>query len=138
MSDKERILNFIREHKICVLATIAPESKPEAAAIEFAETDDSELIFDTFTTYRKYPNLKANPNVAVVIGWETATVQYEGVANELEGEEFEQMKKIFLAKHPDAVKFLAIPETRYFKVSPKWARLRDYSTVPETVIEVTY
>jgi len=137
MKTKEDILKFIKQQRVCVLSTMAPDGKPEAAAIEFAETDNFELIFDTFYTYRKYPNLKANPHVAVVIGWDDATVQYEGIATEAEGEEMERLKAIFAKKTPGAAKFFDIPQTRYFKVTPKWLRLRDYSTTPETVIELT-
>ncbi|QQG50032.1 MAG: pyridoxamine 5'-phosphate oxidase family protein [Candidatus Berkelbacteria bacterium] len=137
MKTKIEILEFIKRHQVCVLATSSKTGKPEAAAIEFAETDNFELIFDTFSTYRKYPNLKANPNVAVVIGWEDATVQYEGVATEVDGEEMEELKNIFVKKNPGASKFFDIPETRYFKVTPEWLRYRDYSTTPETLIELT-
>ncbi len=90
MDKKQFVLDFIKKHTICVLSTVTPDNQPEAAVIEFAETKNFELIFDTFNTYRKYQNLKKNPSVAVVIGWdENITVQYEGWAEELSGAELE-------------------------------------------------
>jgi general stress protein 26 len=136
MDQKKKVLSFIKKHEICVLSTADLNGKPEAAVIEFDVTVNLKLIFNTFTTYRKYPNIKTNPHVAVVIGWDNATVQYDGFAAELEGTELEQHKNSFLKKHPHAVKFAVMPETRFFKITPNWIRLRDLTTKPETVIEL--
>jgi len=54
MNKKQFILNFIKKHKIGVLSTVSQKNKPEAAVVEFGETNSLELIFDTFVTYRKY------------------------------------------------------------------------------------
>src|SRR5688572_23078061 len=96
MDDKrEKILQFIKKHDIGVIAT-TDTVKPEAAVIEYGETDDLELIFDTFVSSRKYQNLSQNPRVAFVIGWDdNITVQYEGEAVELNGEEVEKYKAIY-------------------------------------------
>ena len=65
--------------------------------------DDLELIFDTFTSSRKYKNLQKNNNVSFVIGWDdNITVQYEGIAQEVKGEEAEKYKQIYWEKNPEA------------------------------------
>ena len=120
---QEIILNFIKKHKIAVLATVFPNHKPEAAVIEFGETDDLELIFDTISTYRKYKNLKQNKNVAFVIGWdEDITVQYEGIAQELSGRRLERYQRLYWKKNPSAQHWMTNSDIRYFKVIPKWIR----------------
>lgn len=136
---KKRVLRFIKKHHIGVLATVTSGGKPEAAVIEFAETDDLELIFDTFTTYRKYKNIQHNPNVAFVIGWdENITVQYEGTVKELKGKELGKYKKIYFIKNPDAEKWQKYEEIAYFKIKPTWIRYRDGNTDPITIFEIDF
>lgn len=123
MNKKQFLYDFINKRKLTVLATVVPDGKPEAAVMEVAVTPELELIIDTANTTRKYANLKRNPHIAFAFGWEEwDTVQYEGIASELVGEERERYRKIFLAKHPDAIKWDALPETTYFKVTPTWIR----------------
>lgn len=139
MNDKKKILDFMKTQKLMVLSTIHPNGSPEAAVMEFAETDKLELIFDTFTTYRKYPNLKANPRVAAVIGWdEGITIQYEGLARELSGGEKEKAVQLRIAKMPHAAKFAAMKEVVHFKISPIWIRYADYSKEPWEVFELEF
>lgn len=123
MNKKKFLYDFISKRKLGVIATVTSDGKPEAAVMEVAVTPSLELIFDTPNTSRKYTNLKQNPHVAFAFGWEEwDTVQYEGIAQELSGKEREKYRKIFLAKHPDAKKWDAFPDTTYFKVLPKWIR----------------
>jgi pyridoxamine 5'-phosphate oxidase-like protein len=80
--NRAKILEFAKRHRLAVLATVSAWNIPEAAAV----TEELELVFDTLTTSRKYINLKANPNIAFVIGWDNeATLQAEGIAEELRG-----------------------------------------------------
>ncbi len=62
------------------MSTINKEEKSESAVVAIAETEDLELIFGTFFTTRKYANLKLNPHVSVVIGWDDG----EKITSELE------------------------------------------------------
>lgn len=134
---KQKILEFIKKHIIAVISTIDLRGKPEAAVIEFSEKDNLEVIFDTFLTYRKYKNIKANPNVALVIGWDQdITVQYEGEAIELEEPELAECRAVHLTKLPKAAKFVNLEQTRYFKVIPKWIRYSDLSVNPWEVFEI--
>jgi len=84
----DEVFQFMNRESLAVLATAAVNGQPEAALMGFAVTPELEIIFDTVKSSRKYPNLKKNPRVAWVIGCTTeVTVQYEGVAEELEGEQ---------------------------------------------------
>ena len=72
--DREKNLKFLYEyikgHKLAVIATVNGEALPEAAVIGIAVTKDLEIICGSFNTSRKYQNLKQNPRLALVIGWE--------------------------------------------------------------------
>ena len=122
---KSRILDFIKQQKLAVISTIG-EHGPESAVVGFGETDELELYFGTSNASRKYKNIQNNPHVAFVIGWDDEThmsVQYEGVAKELAGDEALRIQAQFAAKNPKTVKFLARPDQRYFLVQPTWVRL---------------
>jgi len=139
MDKKQIALDFIKKQLLGVLATTTPESKPEAAVIEFGETDDFELVFDTSITYRKYNNLKNNPNIAFVVGGEkNISIQLEGLAKELTEEESAKYKQSYFKKNPDAQKWEKLPDTRWFKIMPHWLRYRDYNSHPTTVWELEF
>jgi general stress protein 26 len=137
--NKTKILNFIKAQKICVLSTLSPDGKPESAVIEFGETDNLEIIFDTVETYRKYKNLSNNSNVAVVIGWDKdITVQYEGKAIELVGDDAKEYKELFWKKNPKAQKWENYPGIKFFKIIPKWIKYSDLSKNPWEVFEISF
>jgi general stress protein 26 len=127
----ERTYRFMNEQRLGVLATTDGAGRPEAALMGFAVTAELELIFDTVKSSRKYPNLKQNPRVAWVIGCTSeVTVQYEGIAQELAGEELAKYKKPYFAAFPDGPTRESWPGITYFVVRPKWVRYCDYH--PET------
>ncbi len=136
---KQVIWNFIKKHSLCALTTVNAKGNPEAAVIEFSEREPFELIFDTFVMYRKYGNIQKNQNVAVVIGWdENITVQYEGIAVELNGKELKECQKIHIAKLPDSAKFMGMAGVVYFKVIPKWIRYSDLTVFPWRIFELPF
>ncbi len=123
----DEVLRFMKSERLAVLATVGDDRRPEAALMGFAVTPELEIIFDTVKTSRKYPNLKKNPRVAWVIGCSTEiTVQYEGMADELEGEELVKYKKTYFATFPDGRARENWPGIAYFVVRPKWLRFCDY------------
>jgi uncharacterized pyridoxamine 5'-phosphate oxidase family protein len=123
----EEVYRFMDGERFGVLATAGEDNRPEAALMGFAVTPELEVIFDTVNISRKYPNLKKNPRVAWVIGCTTeVTVQYEGVAQELEGEELAKYKKTYFTKFPDGPARESWPGIAYFVVKPKWVRFCDY------------
>ena len=137
MNKQQIILDFIKNHKIAVISTVG-DNKPESAVLEFGETNDLELIFDTFITSRKYKNLQKNKNVSFVIGWdEDITVQYEGIAEELTGESGAKYKQAYWAKNPKAKRWESNKEITYFKVTPRWIRYSDLNQDPWDVFEIS-
>ncbi len=136
MDKKKNILDFIKKNKLAVLATVG-EAAPESSVLEFGETDDLKIILDLFTSSRKYKNMKVNPNVSLVIGWdENITIQYEGIAEELSGEEKNKYQNEYWKKNPEAKRWADQKGIAYFKVTPKWIRYSDLNSHPWEIFEV--
>ncbi len=138
---KKRIMDFMQANMLTVISTVdADMSKPESAVIAFAQKDNFELIFGTKNTTRKYRNLQKNPNVSFVIGWDsdTGTVQYEGIAKELSGEESKIHSSTLIAKNPRSEKFVHKEDQRYFLVKPTWIRILDMTKNPDETFEISF
>lgn len=130
---------FIKEHRLAVLATVNADFLPEAAVVGFSVNEHLHLNFGTFRTSRKYQNLQKNPRVALVIGWEKGkTVQYEGVARELEGKEREEAIKEHLKTAPSAAKYVSDPDEAYFEVKPLYVKYSDLSSDPWETFEFRF
>ena len=72
-----------------------------------------------------------------MIGWdENITVQYEGEASELKGEEMNKYKEIYFEKNPRAKKWEEREGITYFKVVPKWIRYSDLNKNPWEIFEI--
>ncbi|MDO8585292.1 MAG: pyridoxamine 5'-phosphate oxidase family protein [bacterium] len=125
---KTEVLKFLRAHPECVLATVSPEGKPEAATVLFAVDDDFVFYFGTFEKYRKYQNLAKNKQAAIVVGAtvkEPKSAQIEGVMEPIEHEADITKTKIFFAEQNPAMKpFFASP-LKFFKLHPAWLRFLD-------------
>lgn len=136
---KKRIFNFLKRHRLAVIATVNQKNNPESAVLEFSQKDNLEIIFDTLMSSRKFNNLQSHQRVALVIGWDNnITVQYEGNAHELWSNELESCKKIFFAKLPHAKKWEKNPDIRFFKCSPKWIRYSDLNKDPWEIFEINF
>ena len=133
------VLTFLKGQLLGVLSTIHEDGTPESAVIEVAFGDAYELIFNTFITYRKYANLQKNPHIACVVGWdENVTIQYEGSAREVSGEDERRAHDIFFRAHPDAKKWLNDDRTRFFIVRPTWIRYTNYNKDPWEILEQNF
>jgi general stress protein 26 len=132
-------LEFARGQRLAVLSTASTDGVAEAALMGIAVTEAFELIFDTLKTTRKYPNLKANPRVALVIGCSGAvSLQYEGIAEELAGETLDRYLEVYFRAFPDGRERQHWPGMTYFAVHPKWLRYCDYRQPPPRIREFTW
>jgi hypothetical protein len=137
--DIEEVYRFMSGEQFAVLSTVGADEQPEAALVGFAVTPKLELVFDTVKQSRKYPNLKRNPRMAWVIGCTTeVSVQYEGVAEELEGEDLAKYKKTYFAKFLDGPARESWPGITYFVVRPKWVRFCDYNPATLRIEEMRF
>ncbi|HUJ03476.1 MAG TPA: pyridoxamine 5'-phosphate oxidase family protein [Rhizomicrobium sp.] len=136
--EKQALYEFMRARRFAVMASVSPQRTPEAALVGYAVTPEFELVFDTTDATRKCPNLRANPAIAFVIGWEGwETVQYEGMADEPAGEERERLLKIYLEAFPDGVARQEWPGITYFRVRPRWIRFSSYYR-PRAITEFSF
>lgn len=128
----------MKEHGLMVVSTVSADGKPQAAVVEFGETDDFTLIIDTLKSSRKYKNLQTNRNVAVVVGWDNdITVQIDAIAHELSGAELQEAKQPYFAKNPRAKEWESNPDIAYFAFKPTWIRYSDVSKKPWLIEEFT-
>jgi pyridoxine/pyridoxamine 5'-phosphate oxidase len=98
---KKFLLDYFRTRKFAVQASVDGKGNPQAAVIGIAVTPALHLVFDTLKTSRKYRNLKKNPCIALVVGWDETTVQYEGLATELTGAALKRRKPVYFKTFPD-------------------------------------
>jgi uncharacterized protein YhbP (UPF0306 family) len=137
--DISLITDFIKGHDLAVLATVTHDFLPQASVMGFTVLEDLELVIGTFRSSRKYSNLQKNPRVALVIGWHGGkTVQYEGQAQELVGDELIQFKDKYLESMPTAAKYVPATDAVYYKISPKWIKFTDASRNPWHIVEIHY
>jgi len=133
------LLQFLRQHRLAVQASVSSTDWPQAAVVGFAVTDRFEIVFDTLDSTRKAQNLRRNPNLALVIGGtspgDDRTVQYEGVADEPSGAELEHLKAIYYGVYPDGPSRLGWRGLIYVRVRPTWLRYSDFRTNPPQVVE---
>jgi hypothetical protein len=72
---------FLGRYRYGVVSSISKQGTPQSALVGSAVTPELEIIFDTFKSSRKYPNLVERPSCCFVVGWEgEQTVQFEGSA----------------------------------------------------------
>jgi uncharacterized protein YhbP (UPF0306 family) len=127
MTNKE-LIDYISARDFAVIATRGDDF-PESACIQFGN-EGLTLIFDTNKNSRKFQNIHRSPKVSLVIGWENErTVQYEGIATLLTGDELARLKGVYFAKSAYAEQWQN-EGTVYFKVEPVWIRFSDLNTTP--------
>jgi len=137
--DASRLLEFLRQHRLAVQASVSAAGAPQAAIVGYAITDRFEIVFDTIDSTRKATNLRHNRRLALVIGgWlagDERTVQYEGIADEPSGAELEPLKQVYYGAYPDGPSRLSWPGLIYVRVRPTWIRYSDYTVNPPELVE---
>jgi len=129
LSDDKRkeLFAFLAARQLAVIATADAAGTPEAALMNYAVTPSLEIIFETTSETQKYPNLKRNPLIALVAGWDgPVTLQYRGLAEEVAGPAKAAARDIFLAAFPQKVSHESWPGNFYFRVRPLWIRFSSY------------
>jgi hypothetical protein len=135
--ERAELVAFIRRHRLAVEATIGAGGGPRAAVVGIAVSDDLELIFDTVETTRKYRSLRADPRIALVIGWDDErTAQIEGVADFPSGAELTRVRDCYFVAHPTGRDRLSWPGITHVRVRPKWVRYSDFTQDPPRIEEL--
>jgi pyridoxine/pyridoxamine 5'-phosphate oxidase len=130
---------FMAQYKLGVLSTLAETGAPQSALVGIAVTPNLEIVFDTVKSSRKYPNLIARHRCSFVVGWAgEQTVQYEGEATELQGQELKRCQEVYFQAWPDCKTHLTWPGIVYFVVKPRWIRYSDFDQNPPIIREFTF
>lgn len=137
MELKSRLKQFLAAHTTLTLATVAPDNRPQAAPVFFAETDELTLIFISEQKSRHSQNVKQNSRVAATIyadgqSWQSIQgIQLEGICTALSGNAAQTARTIYLAKYPFIAenKLLAVMLNlvTFYQIQPTWLRLIDNS-----------
>ncbi len=131
----EELLSFLRSHRLAVQASVSAVGHAQAAVVGFAVSDRFEVVFDSLGSTRKVINLRRNPRIAVVIGWDDEqTVQIEGIADEPTAEELTRLKAVYFTAYPDGVERQKWSGITYVRVRPHWMRYSDFRA-PSRIIE---
>jgi pyridoxine/pyridoxamine 5'-phosphate oxidase len=134
---REQLIQFLRKHKLAVQASVAAGGMPQAAVVGIAISDQLELIFDTLETTRKYQNLRANPRIALVVGWDQEiTAQIEGSVDFPTGPELQRIRDVYFIPYPDGRDRLAWPGITHARVRPTWIRYSDFTRDPPLIVEL--
>src|SRR5262249_14523105 len=150
----EELLQFLREHRLAVEASVSPSLRAQAAVMGFAISDEFEIIFETLDSTQKVVNLRQNPRLAFVIGGrrpgadrtsairglhqgDERTAQYEGVADEPSGAELDRLTEIYYRVYPDGRARRSWAGLLYVRVRPTWIRYSDYNVDPPQIVEFT-
>jgi hypothetical protein len=124
---RAELLAFLRRHRLCIQASVSAAGAPQAAVVGFGVSDHLEIVFDTLGTTRKMQNLRRDPRIAIVVGWdEEQTVQIDGIADEPQGAELDRIKEVYFAAYPDSVERQGWKDITWVRVRPKWARYSDF------------
>ena len=90
------VLEFMCSQSIGVKSSVSSLGFPQAAVVGFVVSERFEIFFDTVDSTRKAKNLRKNTQIAFVIGGfsesDERTVQFQGVVDEPNGTELEQLK----------------------------------------------
>ena len=133
---RDEVIKFLRENKIVVEASLHGDGSPQAAAVGVAVTDDLQLVFDTTTTTRKHANLMRDPRCAFVAWHGGVTIQIEGRAELVTGEQLAASKAVYFAAFPDGPERESWPDIAYWRVRPTWIRASDYGTSPAAITTI--
>ncbi len=133
--------DLFRSQRLAVLAT-QREGQPFANLVAFAATDDlRHLAFATTRTTRKYDNIAADSQVAMLVDnrrnqisdfENAAAVTAIGKAEEVGGEHRDRLLEVYLSKHPNLKGFAASPTCALIKVTvEKYDIVRRFQHVVE-------
>ncbi|MEK7152759.1 MAG: pyridoxamine 5'-phosphate oxidase family protein [Patescibacteria group bacterium] len=137
--DRRAILEFMGAYRLGVLSTINEHGEPEAAVVGISVHEGFMVVVATGHDTRKCRNIQRNGHIALVVGWDDEkTVQYEGRAHILEGEELRTWQSRHFAKRPESARYKDDPQERYILIEPTWLRYTDCNVRPWFVQEIPF
>ncbi|HXU65586.1 MAG TPA: pyridoxamine 5'-phosphate oxidase family protein [Polyangia bacterium] len=130
------LVRRLREDRLAVVSTVAADGAPQSAVVGCAISDQLEIVFDTLEQTRKAANLRRDPRVSVVIGWDREqTAQIDGLADFPTGAELERIRAVYFQADPDGRERLTWPGLTHVRVRPRWLRWSDFAQQPPFIFE---
>ena len=134
---KSELYEFFVRHRYGVVATTHVDGSSQSALVGIAVSPDLEIYFDTIGETRKGQNLRRDPRISVVIGWDNEqSVQLEGVADEPKGTDLEAVKLVYYAAWPDGPARENWPGITWVRIRPRWIRFSDFNRADGAVREM--
>ncbi len=123
---RNAVHNLLRQQKLGVLSTVG-ENGPYASLVAFAVADDDHrLFFVTPRATRKFANISANAQVALLVNnsinnpedfHKAAAVTAVGIATPVSLPELETIREQYLTKHPYLEEFSHSPSCEFIAIS---------------------
>ncbi|HVN64217.1 MAG TPA: pyridoxamine 5'-phosphate oxidase family protein [Candidatus Binataceae bacterium] len=137
---RKKLETLLAGEHIALLVTQGDEW-PTATMQAYAETPDLDLVFIMQEEADRFQNLRKRPHVAVFIDdrvrgdaatFRISRVSIQGIAAEVApgGQEWDQLKSLFLAKNPFEARFFKLASLRMVRFKPRRVSYAgaDYST----------
>ena len=126
LDDMRRDLEALFSTQPLAVLSTQNEGQPYGSLVAFASSEDlRELYFATTRATRKYANLSSDPRVAMLVDsrsnevsdfrWAMA-VTATGKAEEVEGQEKQNVLKTYLVKHAHLEEFVRSPSCALLKI----------------------
>jgi pyridoxine/pyridoxamine 5'-phosphate oxidase len=132
---REELVAFVRRRGQAVVATRGPDGAPQVTSVGIAVTAEAEFVFELSIHSREHQNIRAFPLVGMVIGGdEEVTLQFEGSAERLDGDERDRCLRAYFQQHPLGRDRSQASYITYVRVRPGILRLSDSFGVQEFVL----
>ena len=125
---KKSLLKYLQSKELTVLSTCNLKNRPQSAVMCLVTGDDYCFYLFTESTSRKFHNIEANKNVALVIGGlnDDPSAQVNALAKILDGTQATKAADLITKLHPNWKKYFS-KNTRFLKITPKLAHYSDFS-----------
>lgn len=135
--ERAELVDYVRMQRDGVVATVGPDGAPQAAYLSLAATDRGELVFDARPESRKVANLHRDARIAVVVGGrDGTTLQCEGVADVLDGDDLVRCSAAYVDAFPEFAASVRSGDVVVIRVRLGWARFGDFRGGAPDVREV--
>lgn len=130
-------MEFLRENRIGVIATLLPDGAPHGATVHYAQTEGVlRLYVLTERSSRKCSGLLEGgvKRASFVIGFVEggATLQFDGAVRLItDATEFENAKQVYRSKFDTKDEFFADPDAVLLELTPDWWQFTDYRVSPK-------
>ncbi len=137
----ERVVKFLKRHRIAVLTTLVAGGQPHSASLHYAFNQNPfYLVFWTGSGTRKLNNMQENKSSkgSVVIGFseeEWLTMQMEGEVKWItDANEQNEIWPCYAEKYDERKEYKDTQDSALLKFTPAWWRYSEVKPLPSIII----